>query len=300
MFSKSMPSPRPFLRLTLLATLATPALIAQEPNSHNFFPGISATSTKTPFPGISATATTSPMAGVVPSPIASTPLAASPTVLALEHREPVQMNEVDNQLLSIRRTELSQAAALAGFDISQADWHYQQVVCPALPNDVLLQFAQGPGAAGSSRFAAVVPRDSAAVRIVSTYAHGLLPFEASWSKPGSFAVFNGMLRRQRGQTPLSQAPNWLMIGMCFAELSGYPVQVVSTLPNPGPTLDLLRLDANRPQLRIASDQSADITFSDVSRPAATTNWTLHFNQQGEIIAADQGTVRQPPAIALKP
>ena len=125
-----------------------------------------------------------------------------------------------------------------------------------------------PDDSGSSRFAAMLPRNSAQVRIVSTYAHGLLPFDASWNRPGTFEVFNGMLRQERGTAPLSSAPNWLLIALCYAELSGYPVQVLSVQPAlRDRRLDLLRLDANQPQMVIKPDQSADVTFSDVSRPS---------------------------------
>ena len=46
-------------------------------------------------------------------------------------------------------------------------------------------------------------------------------------------------------TPLSHARNWLMIAVCYAELSGYPVQVLNYSPIPNESLDLLRLDANQ-------------------------------------------------------
>lgn len=51
---------------------------------------------------------------------------------------------------------------------------------------------------------------------------------------------------------------------------------------------------------IESDQSADVTFSDVSRPTITTNWSLHFNRHGEITSVSKSLARQSPTIALKP
>jgi hypothetical protein len=221
-------------------------------------------------------------------------------VISLEHLEQTQMSKADYEVVSNLGAELSKQAALANFDISSPAWHFQQIVCPAFPDYVFLSFTHGPDNSGSSRFAALLPRNDAQVRIVSTYAHGLLPFEASWNRPGTFEVFNGMLRQERGTVPLSRARNWLLIAVCYAELSGYPVQVLNLIPNPGPTLDLLRLDANQPQMVIEADQSADVTFSDVSRPTITTNWTLHFDRHGQITSANRSLVRQPTAIALKP
>jgi hypothetical protein len=282
-----MPRIAPTLRLVLLAGLPVLAAQAQQPQQ-NLFPGYTATKAAAAFPGVAT------------APIGSTPLATPPSVIALEHLQPAQMSAADYEVVSNLSPELSKEAALANFDISGAGWQYQQIVCPAFPDYVFLAFTHGPDPNGSSRFVAMLPRNSARVRILSTYAHGLLPFEATWNRPGTFEVFNGLLRRERGTAPLSSAPNWLMIAVCYAELSGYPVQVLSAKALPEPTLDLLRLDANRPQMIIAADQSADVTFSDVSRPAITTNWTLHFNRRGEITSASRSATHQFSTIALKP
>jgi hypothetical protein len=282
----------PMLRPVLFVCLTIQGFsaVAQVPQAptQDLFPGVTATATNTPFPGVR------------PVPIGTTPLSASPTVIALDHLEPAQMSNADYDVVSNLSAELSQQAALANFDISSPAWHYQQIVCPAFPDYVFLSFTHGPDDSGSSRFAALLPRNDAQVRIVSTYAHGLLPFEASWNRPGTFEVFNGMLRQERGTAPLSHAPDWLLIAMCYAELSGYPVQVLNFIPRPELTLDMLRLQANQPQLVIAADQGADVTFSDVSRPTLTTNWTLHFDRHGQITSASRSPVRQPNVIALKP
>jgi hypothetical protein len=285
-----MPRIAPQPRLLLLVSLAVFSASAQTPQPPNqdLFPGVTATPTNTAFPG------------VTPVPIATTPLSTPPTVISLDHLDPGQMNAADYEVVSNLSPELSKQAALANFDISSPAWHYQQIVCPAFPDYVFLAFTHGADESGSSRFAAMLPRNSAQVHIVSTYAHGLLPFEASWNRPGTFEVFNGMLRQERGTTPLSLARNWLMIAVCYAELSGYPVQVLNYTPRPGQSLDLLRLDANQPQMLIEGDQSADVTFSDVSRPTITTNWTLHFDRHGQITSASKRLARQSPTIALKP
>jgi hypothetical protein len=279
----------PMFRPLLLVSLALQTLsaFAQAP-SQDLFPGVTASATNTAFPGFPA------------RPIGSTPLSSPPSVIALDHLDPEQMSRGDYEVVSNLSAELAKQAALANFDISRPGWHYQQIVCPAFPDYVFLAFSHGADDSGSSRFAAILPRDDAKVRVVTTYAHGLLPFNASWNRPGTYEVFNGMLRQKRGEVPLSHAPNWLLIAVCYAELSGYPVQVLSTVPLAEQTLDMLRLDANRPQMVIAADQSADVTFSDVSRPSITTNWTLHFDRHGQITSTARSQVRQSTAIALKP
>jgi hypothetical protein len=271
------PRPQTLVLALLLAglSLRTDPLWGQAP-SQNLFPGIPA------------------------HPIGNTPLAGTPSVISLSRLDQAQMSEADYQLVSNLSPELAKQAALVNFDISNPAWHFQQIVCPAFPDYVLLSFSHGADESGSSRFGAVLPRNNAQVRVVSTFAHGLLPFQASWNRPGTFEVFNGILSEERGDLPMSRAPNWLTIALCYAELSGYPVQVLSTIPLPDPTLDMLRLDANRPQMMIGADQSADVLFSDVSRPTLTTNWKIHFDRHGQITSASRSESRQPSKIALKP
>jgi hypothetical protein len=255
---------------------------------------------QSPFPGDTATVTNTVFPGVTPSPVAASPLSAPPTVIALDHLDPAQMNAADYEVVSNLSAELSKAAALASFDISNPAWHYQQIVCPAFPDYVFLSFVHGADDSGSSHFAAMLPRNSSQVHVITAYAHGLLPFEASWNRPGTFEVFNGMLRQERGMAALSEARNWLLIAVCYAELSGHQVQVLNYNPRPERTLDLLRLNANQPQMLIEPDQSAEVTFSDVSRPTITTNWSLHFDRRGQLTSANRTQVRQPEPIALKP
>jgi len=290
-----MPRIAPILRPLLIAAIASLAVQSQT---------ASAQRTEAPnqdlFPGYTATATTAAFPGVTAVPIGSTPLSTPPPVISLERLEPAQMSNLDYDVVSNLSAELSKQAALSSFDISNPEWQYQQIVCPAFPDYVFLAFTHGADGNGSSHFVAMLPRNSAQVRIVSTYAHGLLPFDAAWSRPGTHEVFNSMLRQERGTAPLSSAPNWLVIALCYAELSGYPVQMLAYSPTPGPSLDLLRLHANQPQMLIQADKSADVTFSDVSQPTITTNWSLHFDRHGQITSASRSPVRQSPSIALKP
>ena len=299
-----MPGIRSILALPLIAMLALQGMCAAAQElpiaTQDIFPGVTATRSPEPFVGVAATPASAPFAGVAAMSMRTTPLSERPSILALERVNAAQMSEADHQIVDNLRAELSQQAAFANFDISASHWQYQQIKCPAFPDYIFLSFHQGPEESGSSHFVAALPRTSAQVRLVSTYAHGLLPFEASWDRAGTFEVFNTMLRQERGMEPLSLAPNWLLIGVCYAGFSGYPVQVLSSGPTAPPTMDMLRLNANQPQLRIFGDQSADVAFSDVSRPGITSSWRIHFDRHGQITHASQALTQQLPSVALKP
>ena len=172
-----MPRIAPILRPLLIAAIASLAVQSQtasaqrtEAPNQDLFPGYTATATNAAFPGVTAV------------PIGSTPLSTPPPVISLERLEPAQMSNLDYDVVSNLSAELSKQAALSSFDISNPEWQYQQIVCPAFPDYVFLAFTHGADGNGSSHFVAMLPRNSAQVRIVSTYAHGLLPFDAAWSR----------------------------------------------------------------------------------------------------------------------
>ena len=135
--------------------------------------------------------------------------------------------------------------------------------------------------------------------IVPSFAHGAR-LSTAWNNPSSYVIFNRILLEERGRTSLSRAPNWLVISMCYAEFTGNHVQALTQLPLPDASLDLIRLEGKLPQLNLGSDQSAVVTFSDASKAARTTDWTLSFDPDGQLTAVSQDSTRQPRNIALKP
>lgn len=296
---RKLPTPSRLLLLLLSLLLAPAPSRAQSQaspaqNEHGSAP------TQEPFPGVTASPATEPFPGVTASSVNTSPLSAVPYVYALKHRDPGEMSPADSALVRSLGPEVKAKAALMSFDLSSMGWSYQQIVCPALPDYLLLSFRHGPDPSGSSRFTAALERDGTQVRIISTYAHGMRPFTSAWAKRSTFEIFNQMLRQERGMDSLAVAPNWLVIGLCYAELSGYQVQALTSKPEPGPTLDLLRLNGNLPQLEISPNRSAEITFSDVSKPAVTTRWMLRFDRHGQLVAAQRASMRQPARAALRP
>jgi len=269
-------------------------------SSQEFFSGYTASPAPEKFPGYSASPALEKFPGYSASRVDTTPLSATPYVYALKRRDPAEMKAEDAGLLKSLQPQLHRQAASLSFNLSTPGWTFQQVVCPALPDYVLLSFVRGPSPGGSSRFTAILERDNPRVEIVSTFAHGMKPFTAAWSKPSTFDIFNRMLHRERGSRSLATAPNWLVIGMCYAELSGQPVQALTSKPEPDPTLDLQRLQGRLPRMQVGPDRSTEISFSDVSQPAVTAGWLLRFDPRGRIVAAQIERQRQPARARLGP
>lgn len=242
-----------------------------------------------------------PLVSSVPvAPMAKSPLAGPPYVYVLEHRKAAEISREDQAVLAARTPELKKQAQYFNFDLDSEGWSYQQIICPAFPDYLFLEFSHGPEPNGSSRFAAVLERDGPFVRVAPQTTHGLRAPLPPWKRPVTYEAFNHVLRRERGLAPLSDAPNWLVIGMCFAELTGDHVQVFTAKPLPAPSMDLIRLGAQLPQMNVATNQSTVITFSDASVPALNTNWLLTFDRRGQIVSAARSSQRQPRKLALKP
>lgn len=237
---------------------------------------------------------------VVPIPASQTPLSGTPYVFTLDRRTPAQMSADDTAVVSSLSPELSKEAALASFDLAEPGWQYQQIVCPAFPDYLFLDFSHGADPNGSSHFVAALARNGPQVRIVSSAAHGFLPFESAWNKPGTYDIFNHILLQERGSRSMKSAPNWLVIGMCYAELSGHHVQVLTPKQLTGASMDLTRLKGVEAQMLVGSDQSATVTFSDASKPGVTTLWALKFDRHGQLTSVSHDAKRQPAGIALRP
>lgn len=279
---------------------SSPQPLPDRASSQEVFSGYTTSPSPEKFPGFAASPSPERFPGYSASRVDTSLLSAIPYVYALKRDDPAQMKAEDAGLLQSLQPQLHRQAALLSFNLSTPGWSFQQVLCPALPDYVLLSFVRGPSPSGSSRFTAILERDNPRVEIVSTFAHGMKPFTAAWSKPSTFRLFNRMLRRERGARSLATAPNWLVIGMCYAELSGYPVQVLTSEPEPDPTLNLERLHGKLPQMEVAADHSAEISFSDVSQPSVTAGWLLRFDRSGRIVAAQIKRGNQPARARLGP
>jgi hypothetical protein len=231
--------------------------------------------------------------------MAPTPLTGSPYVFRLKHLSPAEMSAKDAAVVSASGAEVARAAALFSFDLERSSWSYHQISCPAFPDYVLLGYSHPSDPAGISRFVAVLSRSGRRAIILPTITRGVRLTEG-WKNPSTYAVFNRILMNERGAKSLLWAPNWLVISMCYAELSGTHVQAFTSQFIPDASLDLIRLGARLPQINLAPDGSAVVTFSDASVPRRTTNWTLSYDRQGLLTSVTQDSTKQPKNLALRP
>jgi len=197
---------------------------------------------------------------------------------ALEFRAYDQMAPQDRDLAADAESAIAERAGIAGLEFNQGKWSYQQIVCPALPGHLFLQFTRNNGKGDVSVFSASIPRSGdGRVRIVPILRRGYSLFSPAPINALTISAFN----RIRAEEHVSETPEWLATGMCYAALAGAHPQI-----GPPEETDIKKLPA-APTGRevIPLRGGAIIRFTDVASILRPMQWTMTFNSKGKLLRA---------------
>jgi len=198
------------------------------------------------------------------------------TLRTLELRTPAQMTEPDRARVTAARASIEERARFAGFSFDNAAWSYHQVVCPALPNHLLLQFVRKAEAGNSSRFSVVVPRDSAGhVRVLPVERRGFALFSPAPVNASTVALFN----RISAEEHRAEAPDWLTLGLCYATLAGAQPRAELAADTP----ENERFPESMAATLITEKDGATIGFVDASAKPHAMLWSMKFNRKGQLV-----------------
>jgi hypothetical protein len=221
---------------------------------------------------------------------------------ALEFRSYDRMSEQDRDLLADAESAIGERAGFAGLEFNQGKWSYQQIVCPALPNHLFLQFTRNNGSGDISVFSASIPRGSEGrVRIIPIQRRSYSLFSPAPINALTISAFNHI----RAEENPANAPDWLATALCYAALAGAHPQIGSP-----EVTDFKKLPAAPPgRLEIPMNGGAILRFTDVSATPGPMDWIMTFNGKGKLIKAahsaapkSKGTVveRTPAEVQGKP
>lgn len=215
---------------------------------------------------------------VSPAPF-STDVSNREAALSVEFRTAAQMTEKDRNTAADAESSVAEHAGADGFAFAEGKWSYQQVVCPALPNHLFLQYTRNNGVGDVTMFTASIPRDGEGrVRIIPILRRGYSLFSPAPINALTISAFNHI----RGEEPDGTSSNWLGNGLCYAALAGAHPQV----PNPTKELDT---DGPAPALTAVMDVQAAggevIQFADIAAKPKPMEWTMTFTQKGKLISA---------------
>jgi hypothetical protein len=214
--------------------------------------------------------------------------AAGP-VQPIEFRAPDQMTEKDRNVEADGESSIRERVNFVGLEFNEGKWSYQQIVCPAFPNHVLLKFTRNVGKGDESVFTASIPRmGEGRVRIIPILRRGYSLFSPTPVNALTISAFNHIRAEEHPAGP----PDWLATGMCYAALAGAHPQVV---PGPDDT-EAKKFQSGVPAvLEIPLAGGAIIKFLDVAPTAKPMEWTMTFNGKGRLLKATHS-----PAMPIVP
>jgi hypothetical protein len=221
-------------------------------------------------------------AALVCLPIAAPVAARAQAAASVEFRSYEKMTQQDRDLAASAESSIAERAGVDGIEFGtvseHSQWTSEQIVCPALPNHLLLQFTRNSGKGDMSVFSASIPRGGEGrVRIVPILRRGYSLFSPAPINELTISAFNHILAEEAAGT----APDWLATGLCYAALAGaHPraatadAQDFRMLADVAPGTQTARLRGG-----------AVISFTDLSAMPQPMEWTLTFDGKGRLTQA---------------
>jgi hypothetical protein len=212
----------------------------------------------------------------------------TPTVSyrVLEHRPADAIGADDEAVVHAKQHEIKMEAAMFGYDLNHGRWSYDETVCPAIPNALLLHYRTAAAANGAqSLFTALVPRGPGRVLVNPVLYHGATPFAAAIGQNRTMSVFNQVVPAEIAKQDLQPDGHWLTLAICFAEIAGAEPRVPEH-----PELETALVKAPAPTIRITEAKgTTEIQFTGREAPTNYTVWSISVNAQGRAVEAASET-----------
>jgi hypothetical protein len=197
-----------------------------------------------------------------------------------------EMTAQDRAEAANAEATIGEKAGFLGLGYDQGKWTYKQLVCPALPNHLFLQYTRNNGVGDVSLFSASVPRGGEGrVRIIPIQMRGYSLFSPAPINALTISAFNHI--RAEEHAAGKDAPDWLGTALCYAALAGGHPQAADL-----PGIDAGRVDENAKDvvaptavLEVEADGGATLSFADVAASPRPMEWTMIFDRKGTLLKA---------------
>jgi hypothetical protein len=176
---------------------------------------------------------------------------------------------------------IGEKAGFMGLGYDQGKWTYRQVVCPALPDHLFLQYTRNNGVGDVSLFSASVPRGGEGrVRIIPIQMRGYSLFSPAPINALTISAFNHIRAEERAVGEGSA--DWLGTAPCYAALAGGHPQAAHL-----PSAEVNAKDAGAPPavLEVEVNGAATLSFADVAAVPRPMEWTMIFDRRGTLLKA---------------
>ena len=171
-----------------------------------------------------------------------------------------------------------------GVEFNQGNRAFQQLVCPALPNHLFLQFIRNNGTGDATVFSASIPRNGEGrVRIIPIQLRGYSLFSPAPVNALTVSAFNHI----RAEEHVGQTHDWLGTALCYAALAGGHPQAWT----PSEITVGNKLSTAMPSvLEIPNRGGAVIRLTDVASAPRPRVWTMTFDGKGKLLKAGHARV----------
>jgi len=221
-----------------------------------------------------------------PFPLEGVAGSSAGRVQSLEFRAPDAMSAADAELVASAQAEIERRARLQGFYLDSSEhasesgrgaWGYEQAVCPAFPDHVVLEYSRNNGAGDVSLFSVVIPRGEGHVRVIPARRRSYSLFTPAGANELTLNDFNHMVKEE----PNGLSPDWLTLGLCYAALAGGHVRAALAVAVPSDEEYPLLMPA---ELVVSRKGGAEVHFADATAPKSKPlEWTLMFAQSGKLL-----------------
>jgi hypothetical protein len=180
---------------------------------------------------------------------------------------------------------IGEKAGFMGLGYDQGKWTYKQVVCPALPNHLFLQYTRNNGVGDVSLFSASVPRGGEGrVRIIPIQMRGYSLFSPAPVNALTIAAFNRIRAEEHGSSDGADdgGDDWLGTALCYAALAGGHPQAAHL---PGVAESEKAATAPTALLEVEVNGGAMLSFADVAAVPSPMEWTMIFDSKGTLLKA---------------
>jgi hypothetical protein len=220
---------------------------------------------------------------LVPRPKEPTPFSvaqpASASANTIEFIPASQMSQSDQLIASNAQSSIAEHALINGFELSEGEWTYQQIACPAFPGHLFLRYTRNNGAIDLTVFSASIPRgQEGRVRIIPILKRSYSLFAPAPINALTISAFNHI----RAEESERDSSNWLGNGLCYAALAGADPQLPPSDPQPRlgepiPTLNAV--------LQTDPKGGGIIRFVDAAATPRAMEWSMTFNEKGKLVKA---------------
>ena len=221
----------------------------------------------------------------------------------LQFLPPEAMARTDRDLLDANRDEIMERASHQGFNLEKtgnaaSDWGYEQAVCPAFPQHLILEYSRDNGQGNLTLLSVVIPRGEGHIRVIPARRRGYSLFTPVASNDITLNDFNHVVLEEglrervdshRKSKTLSNehvlgGVDWLTLGLCYSALASGHVRAGLQPVQAGDQKYPLAIPA---LLRVSERGGADVWFADTTPEAKSMQWQLHFAQDGRLLKVRQ-------------